>query len=174
MNSHRDISLLSAQSKQDQSSSIVTNLAKDKYRSMRGITSEEMIQGYTPLPKVLITKSLPASARQRQPRFDASSKVFTRPNYCNSCLTGHSPGSSWIRYNEQRIEELQKRIDLMLQIDDSEEIDLLLSSPIKPTIATVTQRIDDILMRRSRCHQSQLDDYCRTCKFQNQFFYNQV
>ena len=165
MNSHRDISLLSAQSKQDQSSSIIINQTKDKYRSMPRITSEEMIQGYTPLPKAHITKSLITSTRQRQPRFEASSKVLTRPNYCDLCFTDHNAGSSWIRYNEQRIEELQKRIDLMLQIDDSEEIDLLISSPIKPTIATVTQRIDDILMRRSRYHKSYLDDYCRTRKF---------
>ena len=51
-------------------------------------------------------------------------------------------GSAWIRYNEHRIEQLQKRIDLMLQIDDDDE-------QIVPTTATVTQRIDDILMNNS-------------------------
>ena len=56
-----------------------------------------------------------------------------------------------MKYNERRIDEIQKRIDLMLQIDDNEESLLALSSPpVIPTSATVTQRIDDILLRRSR------------------------
>jgi hypothetical protein len=38
----------------------------------------------------------------------------------------------------------------MLQIDDSEEAHLLLSTPANLTRATVSQRIDDVLIRRPR------------------------
>ncbi|CAF4949494.1 unnamed protein product [Rotaria sp. Silwood1] len=168
MELYRDISLLS---KDDRPPSTTTiNIIKDKYRSMPGLTSEEMIKAYMPSPKVHITKCLLDSSRQRQPRFLTPSTVITRPNYCDLCLTGHHRSSAWIQYNERRIEELQKRIDLMLQIDDIEEAQLLLSStPIIPTTATVTQRIDDILSRRSKYRDLHLYDYYRflsPCRYQ--------
>ncbi|CAF2831824.1 unnamed protein product [Rotaria sp. Silwood2] len=156
MELYQDISSLS---KEDKPSSTIVNIIKDKYRSMPGLTSEDMIKAYMPSPKVHITKCLLDSSRQRQPRFLTSSKILTRPDYCDICLTGHHRSSAWIRYNERRIEELQKRIDLMLQIDDIEEAQLLLSSPIIPTTATVTQRIDNILSRRSRHPSLRLYDY---------------
>ncbi len=37
---------------------------------MPNITSEEMLQGYVPSPRILITDSTLNSHRQRQPRFD--------------------------------------------------------------------------------------------------------
>ncbi|CAF1166687.1 unnamed protein product [Rotaria sordida] len=155
----RDISLLP---KEDRSSAAIINIIKDKYRSMPGLTSEEMIKGYMPSPKVHINKCLLDLSKQRQPRFLTPSTILTRPDYCDLYLTGHRKNSSWIRYNEQKIEELQKRIDLMLQIDDIEEAQLLLSStPIIPTTATVTQRIDDILLRRSKYPSLRLYDYHR-------------
>jgi hypothetical protein len=147
----RDIAYLSKQSKEDRPLLTITNVIKDKYRSMPGITSEEMIQGYVPSPRIHIANTLVTLPRQRQPRFVNSSKILIRPDYCNLCLTGHNTSSAWIRYNEKRIEELQRRINLMLEIDDNEEVQLFLS-PINriTTTATVSQRIDDIIMRRPR------------------------
>lgn len=165
MEHYRDISLLSAESKQEQPSPIITNLIKDKYRSMPGLTSEDMIKAYMPIPKVHIKNSSETLSRKRQTRFDVSSTTLIRPDYCDLCLTGCDTSSAWIRYNERRIEELQKRIDLMLQIDDDEESQLLLSSSsIIPTIATVTQRIDDILWDRSRNRNISVSNY-QTRKF---------
>jgi hypothetical protein len=165
MELYRDISSLSVQSKEERPSSTATNLIKGKYRSMPGITCQEMIQGYIPSPRIHLTNTLITSPRQRQPRYIPSSRVLTRPDYCDLCLTDHNTSSAWIRYNEKRIDELQKRIDLMLQIDDNEEKFLSLSSPpIIPTTATVTQRIDDILMRRPRCRSPLLYHHDRLCK----------
>jgi len=165
MELYRDISFLSNQSKEDRSSLTIDNLIKDKYRSMPGITSEEMIQGYIPSPYIHITNSLLTSPRQRQPRFISSSNLLIQPDYCHLCLTDLNTSSAWIRYNEQKIEQIQKRIDLMLQIDDHEEAQLLLSSPIYPTTATVSQRIDDIIMREPTYRSPLLYHYDRTRKF---------
>ncbi len=165
MELYRDISLLSIQSKEDRPSFTIDNLIKDKYRTMPEITSEEMIQGYIPSPRIHIINSVLTSPRQRQPRFLTSSNILIRrPDYCDLCLTDKNTSSAWIRYNERRIEDLQKRIDLMLQIDDDEEVQLLLS-PINPTTATVTQRIDDIIMRRSRYGSPLLYHHNRIRKF---------
>jgi hypothetical protein len=165
MELHRDISFLSNQSKEDRSSLTIANLIKDKYRTMPGITSEEMIQGYIPSPRIHITNSILNSPRQRQPRFQNSSKIIIRPDYCDLCLIDYNTSSAWIRYNERRIEELQKRIDLMLQIDDNEEAQLLISPSIKTTTATVTQRIDDILMQKPRYRSPLLYHHDRLRKF---------
>jgi hypothetical protein len=165
MELYRDISFLSNQSKEDRSSLTMANLIKDKYRTMPVITSEEMIQGYIPSPRIHITNSILTSPRQRQPRFDTSSKVIIRPDYCDLCLNDYNTSSAWVRYNERRIEELQKRINLMLQIDDNEEAQLLLSRPIKTTTATVTQRIDDIVMRKPRYRSPLLYHHNRIRKF---------
>jgi hypothetical protein len=150
MELYRDISFLSTQSKEDRPSITITNLIKDKYREMPEITSKEMIQGYIPSPRLHLTNTIITTPRQRQPRFVNSSKVLVRPDYCDLCLIDHNTSSAWIRYNERRIEELHKRIDLMLQIDDNEEAHLLLSTPTNLTTATVSQRIDDAMMRRPR------------------------
>ncbi|CAF3459028.1 unnamed protein product [Rotaria socialis] len=168
MELRRDISLLSTKSKADQSSSTTTttttnnNIVKDKYRSMPGLTSEDMIKAYKPIPKVHITNSSTALLKARQPHFQVPSTIRARSDYCDLCLTGYNTNSAWIRYNERRIEELQKRIDLMLQIDDNEETKLLLPSSSRiSTTATVTQRIDDILWSRSRHPSRRLYDYYR-------------
>jgi hypothetical protein len=164
MELYRDISFLSTQSKEERPTSTVTNLVKGKYRSMPGITSHDMIEGYIPTPKIHITKSLITSPRQRQPRYIPPARIITtRPDYCNLCLTDHNTSSAWVRYNERRIDELQQRIDLMLQIDDSEEA--LFSPRIIPTTATVSQRIDDILMRRPRYRSPLVYHHDRLCKF---------
>lgn len=142
MELQRDRTILS---NDDRSSSIrITNLMKDKYRQMPEITSEDMIQGYIPSPRIHLTDTF-LTIPQRRPRFD---QVILRPDYSDLCLMNYHKDSAWIRYNEQRIDQLQKRINLMLQIDENEEAQLLLPSltPIQPTIATVTQRIDDALM----------------------------
>ncbi|CAF0776245.1 unnamed protein product [Adineta steineri] len=139
-------------------STTITNIIRDKYRKMPEITSEEMIQGYIPSPRIYITSSTIVSPRERQ------SHRLTLPDYCSLCLTDYNGSSAWIKYNERRIEQLQKRIDLMLQIDDNEEAELLLSSsPRYSTVATVSQRIDDILMKKPRSHRSLiLDRHDRT------------
>lgn len=113
------------------SSFVISRVTHDKYRTMPGMSSEDMLQGYVPSPRISLTINSP---RQRQPRYD----------YCDLCLTDSSSSSAWIRYNEQRIEQLQKRIDLLLQIDDQDESPLLFSTE------TVTQCIDDILMKKPR------------------------
>ena len=168
MELYRDISYLSTQSKEDQPSLTIANLIQDKYRSMPGITSDEMLQGYIPSPQIHLI-----SPRQRQPRFTASTNLLIRPDYCDLCLTDHNTNSAWIRYNERRIEELQKRIDIMLQIDDNEEAHLLIPSRNLPitTTATVTQRIDDLLTTRSRYRSPLLYHHDRICKFFSMFFY---
>jgi hypothetical protein len=149
MQVYRHIPLLSTQSREDRSLTTVTNIIRDKYRTLPGVTCEEMIQGYIPSPRIYITTSPIISPRERQPRFINLPIEIRRPDYCNLCLTDHNTGSAWIRFNERRVEELQKRIDLMLQIDDNEEAELLLSSLTYPT-STVTERIDDILMTRPK------------------------
>ena len=151
MELYRDISYLSTQAKVDRPPSItITNLIKDKYREMPEITSEEMIQGYVPSPRLHLTNTIITAPRQRQPRFTNTSRVLVRPDYCDLCLTDHTTSSAWIRYNERRIEDLHKRIDLMLQIEDNDEAHLLLSLPPILTTATVSQRIDDVLMQKPR------------------------
>lgn len=124
----------------------ITNLIKDKYRSMPAVTSEEMIHAYIPSPRLHLATSIVHLPRERLPRF-----ALRRPDYCDLCLTDHSTSSAWIRYNERRIEELQKRIDIMLQIDDTEEAQFLLAPDYllpSTTVATVSQRIDDLLATR--------------------------
>lgn len=167
MELYRDITLLSNQSKEDRPSLTITNLIKDKYRVMPEITSEEMIQGYIPSPRIHLTNYLLTSPRQRQPRYITSSQILTRPDYCDLCLTDHNTSSAWIKFNERRIEEFQKRIDLMLQIDDDEEVQLLLSPTINTIKPTVTQRIDDILLRKSRYRSPILYHHDRICKYLN-------
>ena len=107
-------------------------MIRDKYRTMPGITSEDMLQGYIPSPQMYITDASTNISNQRQPRFD----------YYDLSLTDNSSNSAWIRYNEQRIDQLQQRLDLLLQIDDHEESQMIFSTD------TVTQRIDDIIMKK--------------------------
>ena len=154
---HRDRTSLANQSNDDRSSLRITNVIKDKYRQLPEITSEQMIEGYVPSPRIHLCDTLLTIPRQqREPRFCHSSKLLVRPDYCDLCLTDYHTDSAWIRYNEQRVEQLQRRINLMLQIDDDEEVQLLYPTPpIIPTTATVTQRIDDALSISSR-HRSQL------------------
>lgn len=151
---HRDRTPLVNPSKDERTSLRITNVIKDKYRQMPEITSEQMIQGYVPSPRIHLCDTYLTIPRQREPRFCHSSNIFYRPDYCDLCVTDYHHDSAWIRFNEQRIEELQRRINLMLQIDDDEEVQLLLSTPsVIPT--TVTQRIDDALLISPR-HRSQL------------------
>ena len=146
MELYRDISLLSARSKDDRSVSSLTNVTRDKYRTMPDITPEEMLQGYVSSPRRHLTTS------ERQPRFVAPPpSEVTRPDYCTLCFEDHHSSSAWVKYNERRVEQLQRRIDLMLQIDDNEEADMLLTRSVYPTtVATVSQRIDDILLRKTQ------------------------
>jgi len=88
-------------------------LIQRKYRTLPEITSEQMIQNYVPIRHELC--STPS------PRISVRSPRPTRFDYCDLCLNDQDSTSAWIRYNEQRIDQLQKRIDLMLQIDDYEE-----------------------------------------------------
>jgi exonuclease VII small subunit len=111
--------------------SFLPRMIKDKYRTMPEITNEDMIQGYIPSPRLYITHTPIDSSYFRQPRFD----------YYDLSLTNDNRSSAWIRFNEQRIDQLQKRLDLLLQIDDDNQ--LIFSTD------TVTQRIDDILMKKS-------------------------
>ncbi|CAF0987094.1 unnamed protein product [Adineta ricciae] len=144
MELYRDVSLLSTRSKDDRSVSSLTNVTRDKYRTMPDITPEEMLQGYVSSPRRHLTTS------ERQPRFvvPPPSEVI-RPDYCTLCFQDHHSSSAWVKYNERRVEQLQRRIDLMLQIDDNEEADMLLTRSVYPTtVATVSQRIDDILLRK--------------------------
>jgi hypothetical protein len=138
MELNRDIPVLSSQAKEENvpSSLSVSRLLKSKYRTMTNLTNEEMLEGTIPSPR-LYRKNSP---RQRKPRFD----------YCDLCLIDHNKSSAWIRYNEQRIEQLQKRIDLMLQLDDENQFILPFN--------TVTKTIDDIIMRKPK-HQNQRNYY---------------
>lgn len=158
------------QSRDDRSSIRITNMMKDKYRQMPEITSEEMIQGYIPSPRIHLTDTF-LTIPSRRPRFDHSTQLILRPDYSDLCLMNYHTDSAWIRYNEQRIEQLQQRINLMLQIDENEEAQLLLptSSPIQPTVATVTQRIDDALMISPRyphqlIHRGKKNIFCSRLK----------
>lgn len=122
----------------------------EKYRTMPGISSQQMIQGYIPSARV----SLIMSPQERQ--LSSTETLISRPptRYCDLCVNDRSTtGSAWIRYNERRIEDLQKRIDLMLKIDDQEEAKLLLT----PTDSTrveknklVQQRIDELITGKYR------------------------
>lgn len=94
-----------------------------------------------------------SSPRQRKPRHD----------YYNLSLSDDILNSSWIRYNERRIDQIQKRIDLMLQIDDNEETQFLLST-CYPVTQTVTQHIDNILTHRPRNRNQLSIDYDRIRK----------
>ena len=78
------------------------------------ISSEEMIRGYIPVPP---------------PR---------RVDYCDLCVTDPQTSSAWVRYNERRIDELQKRLDYLLRLDECEET--------LRTDSTVSQRIDQMLL----------------------------
>ncbi len=130
MELNRNIPVLSSQAKEENvpSSLSVSRLLKSKYRTMTNLTNEKMLEGYIPSPRLYIKNS----PRQHKSRFD----------YCDLCLIDHNRSSAWIRYNEQRIEKLQKRIDLMLQLDDENQLILPFN--------TVTQTIDDIIMRKPK------------------------
>jgi hypothetical protein len=108
-----------------------------------------------------ITDSIFNSPRQSQ----------LQPNYgyCDLCLTDHSAGSAWIRYNEQRIEQLQQRMDLMLEIDESDEAHFALST-LNPIRNISTQRMDDILIRKPRRRNQSTYSRDRTCKSNKHFF----
>jgi hypothetical protein len=103
---------------------------------MANLTTEEMLYGYVPSPRTYITDSTIISPRKRHPRFD----------YSDLFSTEYTNNSAWIRYNEQRIEQMQKRIDLMLLIDDNEEAQFLLS----PISYSTKSHIDNYLLRKSK------------------------
>lgn len=171
MEVYRDISSLPSQPKYELSPSIITRVVTDKYRAMPGLTSDDMIKGYIPSPRIHITNTFVSSEEHRQPRYMASSKAITRPGYCDLCLTDGNTGSAWVKYNERRVEELQKRIDVMLKIQDNEELQALLSRPIHPIPRPIAQRIDDMLLQRSKYRSSYLYDYYRMRKFQVLFVF---
>ncbi|CAF1197573.1 unnamed protein product [Rotaria magnacalcarata] len=137
---YRDISLIPShsQEKNPSDSQCTTHLTKSACQSLTSRTGEELFQDYVPSSSMRIENSSLHYSRQRQPRFD----------YCDLCLNDHSTGTSWIRLNEQRIDELQKRIDLMLQNDDIEEAKFL-SANSKLIANTASKRIDSIFMRKS-------------------------
>jgi hypothetical protein len=125
---------------------------------MANISSEEMLSGYIPSPRIYLTESTISSPRKRHPRFD----------YYDLCVSDHTSNSAWIRYNEQRIEQLQKRIDLMLQIDDNEEAHYLLASPY-----TIQSRIDDLLNRKPK-RRTQIINYHDRIRMLNLTLNNQI
>ncbi|CAF1152410.1 unnamed protein product [Rotaria sordida] len=134
---YQDIFALSSQSKEEcpSSSELVNHLTKIKYRSIPNRTPKEMLKGYIPSPRIFIPNSILSSLRRRQPRFD----------YCDLYLNDYDKNSLRIRYNEQHIDQIRKRIDLMLQNDDNEEIKFLLSN-----LDPITKRTGDNLMRKSK------------------------
>jgi len=141
----RDISVLSSQSKEENVPSL-SRLVKRKYREMPNLTSEEMLKGYIPSPRLYIINS------PRQSLYD----------YCDLCLIDHNTSSAWIRYNEHRIEQLQKRIDLMLQFDDENQF--ILSSDI------IKQNIDDIIITKPKYRNQRNYYYNRIRNFTFFFF----
>jgi len=98
-----------------------------------------MLQVYLPSPRLQLTNLLTVLPDERANRYD----------YYDLTLTDENLNSAWIRFNEQRIDQIQKRIDLMLQIDDNEEAQMLLSH-VHPVTNTVTDHIDDILLQRTK------------------------
>ncbi len=102
--------------------------------------------------------------------FNSPRQSQLQPNYsyCDLCLTDHSAGSAWIRYNEQRIDQLQQRMDLMLEIDESDEAHFTLST-LNPIRNISTQRMDDILIGRTRRRNQSSYSRDRTCKSNNIF-----
>lgn len=132
MELQREISSLAMQAKEDR-------LLNNKYRRMPGLTSEEMLQGFVPLTP---RRTGDSSYRQRSPRFADRS---TANGFCDLCLNDSPSSSAWIRYNEQRIEQIQKRIDRMLQIDDRED----LTNFLTPIDQTIHRRYEQIPKRKS-------------------------
>ncbi|CAF0758952.1 unnamed protein product [Adineta steineri] len=142
----RDIVTASPKPRQERSSSPVssTGSTRSKYRFLPSTSREEIHQDYLPSPLIYITTPILNSPRQ----------PIIQTEYCNICLTDHGEGSAWIRYNEQRLETLQQRIDLMLEFNDMEDVQSssISSSDSVRNIARAssTQRIDNILMGRSQ------------------------
>lgn len=132
MELQREISSLSAQSKDDR---LLT-----KYRRMPGLTSEEMIHNVVPA-----TRQIYDLPRQRSPRFDDRIRQKSKTDFCDLCLNDYPTSSAWIRYNEQRIEQIQKRIDRMLQIDDRDDW----KSFQTPIDQTIHRRYEQIPKRKS-------------------------
>jgi hypothetical protein len=122
---------------------------------MPGLTSEEMLEGYIPSPRLYITNK----------PIDCSCQHHSHLDYYDLSLTNDNSSSAWIRYNEQRINQLQQRIDLLLQIDDNEENQSIFSSN------TVTQRIDDIIMKKSKNRNSTISYHKRIRKRKKIFFH---
>ncbi|UJR29993.1 hypothetical protein I4U23_017540 [Adineta vaga] len=131
-----DIVTASPKPREDRPSSPMssTGSSRSRYRYISNITNDEMIPDYLPSSHLYST-SIPCK------------QTSTQPHYCEICFSDHSSGSAWIRYNEQRMERLQQRIDLMLELDDVEDGQYALST--LNSTATTTQRIDDILRGRS-------------------------
>ncbi|CAF0767186.1 unnamed protein product [Adineta steineri] len=142
----RDIVMPSPKPRQERSSSPVssTGSTRSKYRFLPSTSREEIHQDYLPSPLIYITTPILNSPRQ----------PIIQTEYCDICLTDHGEGSAWIRYNEQRLETLQQRIDLMLEFNDMEDVQSssISSSDSVRNIARAssTQRIDNILMGRSQ------------------------
>lgn len=114
-------------------------MSKKKHRTRPAETHEQMLQVYLPSPRLQLTNLLTVLPDERVNRYD----------YYDLTLTDENLNSAWIRFNEQRIDQIQKRIDLMLQIDDNEEAQMLLSH-VHPVTNTVTDHIDDILLQRTK------------------------
>lgn len=120
-------------------SSSISRISKKKHRTKPAESSEQMLQPYLPSPRLQLSSTLILSPRLRQPRYD----------YYDLTLNDQNLNSAWIRFNEEKIDQLQKRIDLMLQIDDHEESEMLLSR-IHPITNTVTEHIDEILYQKPK------------------------
>ncbi|CAF0755551.1 unnamed protein product [Didymodactylos carnosus] len=117
-----------------------------KYRSIKP-TSQDMINAYMDerctacIPRLLTSRLEPSLALP-----PISELSLIKPEYVE--LNYNNYWSPWIAYNEQRVNDLQKRIELLLQIDDDQDL-LTLTAPslISSSNRTVTQHIDDILLQ---------------------------
>ncbi|CAF1129915.1 unnamed protein product [Adineta ricciae] len=134
MQLNRNTVIASPKIKEDRSPSPVSSSgsSRSRYRFTSNVNTEEMLPDYIPR-----SRSYSRSCQE----------TSLEPHYCEICLTDHSSGSAWIRYNEQRMERIQQRINLMLELDDVEDGQYALST--LNSTATSTQRIDDILSGRS-------------------------
>ncbi|CAF1455181.1 unnamed protein product, partial [Didymodactylos carnosus] len=138
----------SVQSSRRNSTNIIpmSRSTKAKYSLIKP-SSDDMINTYTGercsacMARLLAPRMNPLITRS-----SISDSSLIKPDYIELDYTDH--WSPWIRYNEQRINDLQKRIELLLQTDDDQDL-LAVTAPslLEASTKTVTQHIDDILLR---------------------------
>lgn len=122
----------------------------DNFQPLESLKNEKTSSIYIPSTRLHTTDSRFDHCQRRQ-------RELSCYDFCDLCVGDTSATSAWVRYNEERIDRLQKRIDRMLEDDDNDEMKYLLSTS-KSKRNSVAQCFDYDLNRKSK-HRYQTSRY---------------